>query len=92
MYNPMTNGNVMSHSSQMRQFYTQRSNNSQTQQQQLQQQHQIPQQQQIITTPLTQQSYSGHLLFNQHTTAQRIKEFWACCNCSALRNYCLIVP
>ena len=37
MYNPMTNGNVMSHSSQMRQFYNQRSNNNQAQQQQLQQ-------------------------------------------------------
>jgi len=51
MYNPMTNGNVTSHSSQMRQFYNQRSNNGQAQQQQLQQQQ--------ITTPQTQQPYSG---------------------------------
>jgi len=58
MYNPMTNSNVMSHSSQMRQLYTQRAiNNNQPQQPQLQQQ-QIQQHQQM-TTPQTQQSYSG---------------------------------
>ncbi|CAI6377739.1 unnamed protein product [Macrosiphum euphorbiae] len=60
MYNPMTNGNVMSHSSQMTLFYIQSSNNSQDQQQQLQQQ-------QIITSRQTQQSNSGKSV-NAHLT------------------------
>jgi len=73
MYNPMTNGNVMSHSSQMRQFYNQRSNNNQAQQQQLQQQQiqQIQQQQQIITTPQTQQPYSGQSVHGRLTNTQQ---------------------
>ncbi|XP_008185792.1 uncharacterized protein LOC100167868 isoform X2 [Acyrthosiphon pisum] len=70
MYNPMTNSNVMSHSSQMRQFYNQRSNNNQAQQQQLQQQ-QIQQQQQIITTPQTQQPYSGQSVHGRLTNTQQ---------------------
>ncbi|XP_029341238.1 uncharacterized protein LOC100162464 [Acyrthosiphon pisum] len=75
MYNPTTNGNVMSHLSQMRQFYNQHSNNNQAQHRQLQLQ-QIRQQQQIITTPHTQQAYSGQsvdgrLAFIQQRNALR---------------------
>ncbi|CAI6347618.1 unnamed protein product [Macrosiphum euphorbiae] len=69
MYNPMTNGNVMSHSSQMRQFYNQRANNNQAQQQQLQQQQM--QQQQQITTPQTQQPYNGQSLHGRLTNTQQ---------------------
>ncbi|XP_029345760.1 uncharacterized protein LOC115034126 [Acyrthosiphon pisum] len=64
--NPITNGNVTSHSSQMRQFYTQRPNNSQAQQQ-----PQIQQQQQIITTPQTQQPYSGQSAHGRLTNTQQ---------------------
>jgi len=68
MYNPMTNGNVMSHSNQMRQFYTQHSNNSQAQQQQ----QQIEQQQQnIIITPQPQQSNSGKSVHGRLTNTQQ---------------------
>lgn len=71
MYNPMTNGNVMSHSNQMRQFYTQRSNNNQAQQQQLQQQ-QVQQQQQINTiSQTTLQSYSGQSVHGRLTNTQQ---------------------
>ncbi|KAL4130848.1 hypothetical protein QTP88_008227 [Uroleucon formosanum] len=76
MYNPMTNGNVISHSSQMRQFYPQRSNNNQAQQQQLQQQQvqQVQQQQvqqQINTTQTTLQSYSGQSVHGRLTNTQQ---------------------
>ncbi|XP_029341362.1 uncharacterized protein LOC115033248 [Acyrthosiphon pisum] len=70
MYNLTTNVNVMSHSSQMRQFYNQRSNNNQAQQQQLQLK-QIQQQQQIITTPQTQQPYSGKSVHGRLTNTQK---------------------
>jgi len=67
MYNPMTNSNVMSHSSQMRQLYTQPAiNNNQPQQPQLQQQHH-----QQITTPQTQQSYSGQSVHGRLTNTQQ---------------------
>lgn len=76
MNNSMINSNVMSHSNQMQQLYSQNAiNNSQAQQKQIQQrQHQ--QQQIIISTPQTQPSYSnqyvhGHLTNTQLHNASR---------------------
>lgn len=66
MYNPMTNGNVMSYSNQIRQVYSQRTINNSQAQQQLQQQ-----QQQIISTPQTQQSYSGQPVYGRFTNTQQ---------------------
>ncbi|XP_060857937.1 uncharacterized protein LOC132935410 [Metopolophium dirhodum] len=63
MYNPMTNSNVISHSSQMRQFYNQHSYNSQAQQQQLQQQQ--------ITYLQTQQSHRGQSVYDLFTNNQQ---------------------
>jgi len=73
MFNPMTNDNVMSHSSQMKQLSTQRSNNSQARQKQLQQQQQIQQQEQIITNPQTQQPYSDQSVDGRLTNTRKRK-------------------
>jgi len=60
----MIDSNVMLHSSQMRQFYTQCSIDSQGQQQQLQQK-------QIITAPKTRNSYSGQSVSGRYTNTQQ---------------------
>lgn len=66
MYNPLNNSNVMTHSNQMQQFYTQSASNiSQTDQQQIQQQ------QQINTTPQIQQSYNGQSMHGRLTNTQQ---------------------
>lgn len=62
MYSPMTNNNIMSHSNQLRQFYSGQCSNSggvHSQQQILQQQQQQQLQQQIITVSQTQQPYGS---------------------------------
>lgn len=60
----MTNSNVILHSSQMRQVYTQCSINSQAQQQQLEQK-------QTITTPKTRKSCSGQSVGGRYTNTQQ---------------------
>ncbi|KAL4082973.1 hypothetical protein QTP88_023969 [Uroleucon formosanum] len=62
--NTMTNSNVILHSSQMRQVYTQCSINSQAQQQQLEQK-------QTITTPKTRKSCSGQSVGGRYTNTQQ---------------------
>lgn len=74
VYNPMTNGNDMSHSNQIRQLYGLHAINNSQAHQQLQQrqiqQHQ-QQQQQIMTTPQTQQSYRRQPVYGRFTNTQQ---------------------